>query len=638
MYHSVIVEIDGVFYNTWDDWHLIPSSVPAVAPPPERTSSVTVPGRNGEWDTSHNLTGGPVFDNRTGKWEFYTSNDHGAWYEEYDRVVNLLQGKRVKLALEDDPLHYYEGSLQVYQYKPDKGHSKLTLEYNLKPDRKEYPVTELTLNQTSVKMAVGMSFVLTVMVTPGNTFYRTVNVTVAPRGIIDIGADGRITAIQNGVAAITVKCGAKTAICTVEVGDFATYTITQSLENCSASNTDTVVLEQSSYRSTIAITTEDTEFRSVIIRMGGVNITASAWTAASDGLSGTVNIETVTGNVEIIVTTASVPYYNITYDFVGDVAGALTDGSPLPSRVRKDRLVEMDLCDTDTSKVILKMECSVGGADITETACAWENSTHAHFTFTATGDAVIHVTTGAVPSLNDCPWGLIKALRRDGKAADCFKAGDVKTITIKGTVSGSAVSTTLDAVILGIGHNAAVEGEGLIHFGIGKSGTKLTALGPGWAMNDTAVITGGWAASKMRKTTLGNDGTPNAPLAGSVMAALPDDLRRVLSPVVKYTYNDGAVSATSDYLWLLTEYEVRGTRSYAYSAEVSYQKRYDYFTAGNSMALATDAGAAAFWTMRSPYPTSGTSYVRIYTNTSSVTSASYAKASEAGYQLIGFCV
>ena len=33
MYHSVVIRVDDRFINTYDDWHLIPSSRPVIAPP-----------------------------------------------------------------------------------------------------------------------------------------------------------------------------------------------------------------------------------------------------------------------------------------------------------------------------------------------------------------------------------------------------------------------------------------------------------------------------------------------------------------------------------------------------------------------------------------------------------------------------
>ena len=108
-------------------------------------------------------------------------------------------------------------------------------------------------------------------------------------------------------------------------------------------------------------------------------------------------------------------------------------------------------------------------------------------------------------------------------------------------------------------------------------------------MNTSNTNRGGWDSCHMRKTVLGADSSPSSPKANTLLAALPADLRAVMKSVTKYTDNAGnasntaaAVTATTDYLWLLAEFEIQGTRSYANQYEQNSQAQYDYFKAGNS--------------------------------------------------------
>ena len=115
----------------------------------------------------------------------------------------------------------------------------------------------------------------------------------------------------------------------------------------------------------------------------------------------------------------------------------------------------------------------------------------------------------------------------------------------------------------------------------------------------------------MRKTLLGNSNTPTSPLANSLMAALPSDLRAVMKAVTKYTDNvgnatghtAGNVTSTSDYLFLLSNYEVQGNDGYANSYEKNSQAQYDYFKAGNSKVAYkhSTTGTAVWWWLRSPF-------------------------------------
>ena len=129
-------------------------------------------------------------------------------------------------------------------------------------------------------------------------------------------------------------------------------------------------------------------------------------------------------------------------------------------------------------------------------------------------------------------------------------------------------------------------------------------------MKTSQTNSGGRNASHMRKSVLGNSNTPTSPLANSLMAALPADLRAVMQPVTKYTDNTANgggnvqtyVTATTDYLFLLAEFEVFGTRSYANSYEQNYQVQYDYYKAGNSKVANnhTSTTSAVWWWLRSP--------------------------------------
>lgn len=130
-------------YDSWEDWHLIPSSRPVIAPPQERTSFVTVPGRHGKIDLSWALTDGPVYDNRTGSLEFIV--DHvkwGGWHTAYQTIMAALQGHRSKVILSDDPSYYYEGMVWVDKWTSDERNSTISLKYDLYPFKKRIVFNE----------------------------------------------------------------------------------------------------------------------------------------------------------------------------------------------------------------------------------------------------------------------------------------------------------------------------------------------------------------------------------------------------------------------------------------------------------------------------------------------------------------
>lgn len=128
-YHSITIGEK----NTWDDWHLIPSSRPLVNPPSVNEKFVDIPGMNGQLDLTETLLGYPTYANRTGSWEFYVMNDYWDWATAYSTIMRYLHGKRLRCVLDDDQSYYYEGRFKVNQWKSDKNWSMITIDYTINP-------------------------------------------------------------------------------------------------------------------------------------------------------------------------------------------------------------------------------------------------------------------------------------------------------------------------------------------------------------------------------------------------------------------------------------------------------------------------------------------------------------------------
>ena len=231
------------------------------------------------------------------------------------------------------------------------------------------------------------------------------------------------------------------------------------------------------------------------------------------------------------------------------------------------------------------------------------------------------------PVLDKNEWKVIKKVADADKGANYWAVGDTKRITLNGKVGATTISNLkVDAFIIGFNHNSGKEGSNRIHFLLGKIGGKFVGLvdsyydpsgyattSGAFTMNTSDTNSGGWAKTQMRSTVLGAASDPTNPTANTLLAALPADLRAVMKSVTKYTDNTGggsnsasAVTATTDYLWLLAEFEVFGSRTYANSSEPSSQAQYEYFKAGNSKIAYKHSAAetAAAWRLRSPNYTS----------------------------------
>ena len=305
---------------------------------------------------------------------------------------------------------------------------------------------------------------------------------------------------------------------------------------------------------------------------------------------------------------------------------------------------------TATSSAPTVASVSVSGSVVTVTAKAKGSATitvsvaaGTNHTAPANKTCSVEVTL-PTKVLNDNSWATIREVSSAGLGANYWAVGDVKEIKINGKVGNTTFSNlAVNTFILGFNHNSAREGGNKIHFQIGKIGSAAVALcdskyntnisGTGYfSWNTSNTNSGGWNACYKRKTLYGNDGTPTSPLANSLMAALPSDLRAVMQPVTKYTDNtgnasnsSGNVTTTTDYLFDLSEFEVFGTRSYANQYEQNYQAQYDYYKAGNTKIANnhTAVTTAVWWGLRSPYYDYYYSFVIVWTDGTGTNSYAY---------------
>ena len=283
---------------------------------------------------------------------------------------------------------------------------------------------------------------------------------------------------------------------------------------------------------------------------------------------------------------------------------------------------------------------------------------------TKTSDVVVGISNvNFIPpvdsELNNNSWATIKRVSDAGQGENYWSVGDRKEVTLDGTVGHLTLSNYKAYVfIIGFNHNASVEGTNRIHFLLAKTalagGTDVClcdnkyAPDYGWSfpgadyfiMNKSSTSSGGWKSSHMRTNICG---TSLSNYSGTIIAVIPAALRAVLKSVTKYTDNTGggstaasAVTATTDYFFLLSEYEVFGSISRANSNEASKQAQYAYYSAGNSKIKYKHNGTstAAYWWLRSPFAIISDSFVRVDADGT----VHYSAASNSVGFAPGFCV
>ena len=144
-------------------------------------------------------------------------------------------------------------------------------------------------------------------------------------------------------------------------------------------------------------------------------------------------------------------------------------------------------------------------------------------------------------------------------------------------------------------------------FGKNSGGTQAAFVssynssGTGFCMNTSNTTSGGWNGSYMRGTIM-----------PALKAAFIRDLKAVLGSCTKYTHNTTSdsgnvsssnVTATTESVFLLAEYEVFGSITHANSYEKNKQAQYAYFANGNSKVFYqhSSTDSACYWWLRSPY-------------------------------------
>ena len=264
------------------------------------------------------------------------------------------------------------------------------------------------------------------------------------------------------------------------------------------------------------------------------------------------------------------------------------------------------------------------------------------------------------PVLNNNSWEMIRAAADNNMGESIWAVGDAKQITINATIGTKSYSNYQPWVyILGFNHNAIYEGNNTIHFGCFQFTQTYSANGDialddsnynsqtsttlAFHMNTTNTNSGGWQSSVMRQQVLDSDASSaTSGSSNSFLAALPSDLQAVLKQCTKYTNNVGysstqsAVTATQDWVFLLSEYEVQGSITYANTYEQNYQQQYQYYANGNSKVKyrqsATDS--VAYWWNRSPRASISFNFCIV----NAAGSAGNYSASGSGGLAPGFCV
>lgn len=206
---------------------------------------------------------------------------------------------------------------------------------------------------------------------------------------------------------------------------------------------------------------------------------------------------------------------------------------------------------------------------------------------------LVSVPVGTVPP-SVVPWSsgnldIIKAMLAANEAgkiniADYWTIGDTREVYFANTVVGN--SYALWVITDMNGHTSGGTAyNAIIH-------TK-NCFATSRYMNSSNTNAGGWNACYGRNTVM-------AEIYAGIVANFKSMIKTV-DNVSGVGSQSNTIQHTNDQIWMFTEQEVQGSRTYAGSAEAATCKHFDYFKiASNKVKTGNGGSYPGYWWLRSP--------------------------------------
>lgn len=115
------------------------------SPAEPKLNLIDIPGANGSKDMSEQPAGRITYHDRTVIWTFalYPGDN---WHAKKRQVSNALNGRRMRITLDENPGYYYYGRIAVKEYNRDRTLRQITIEATCAPYMLKQ--TETTINRS----------------------------------------------------------------------------------------------------------------------------------------------------------------------------------------------------------------------------------------------------------------------------------------------------------------------------------------------------------------------------------------------------------------------------------------------------------------------------------------------------------
>ena len=118
--------------HSYKDWNMILVSKDVATPEP-KTNNIEIPGADGVIDLTEALTGDIKYNNRKLTFEFAIRREFGKHLAIQSKISNYLQGKKLKIIIDDDKSFYYIGRCIINKFQSDNTIGKLIIEVDAEP-------------------------------------------------------------------------------------------------------------------------------------------------------------------------------------------------------------------------------------------------------------------------------------------------------------------------------------------------------------------------------------------------------------------------------------------------------------------------------------------------------------------------
>lgn len=129
--------------RTWEDWHIIPTTMPIVARTQPKMNYQSTYAAQGGIDMTDAVLGYPVYERREGSWEFSIINSYvdinGQTVQTLQsdllitKIMEIINGRPLYMVLDDDPDFFYYGRFWIEDVKRSETLTGVVIKYSLNP-------------------------------------------------------------------------------------------------------------------------------------------------------------------------------------------------------------------------------------------------------------------------------------------------------------------------------------------------------------------------------------------------------------------------------------------------------------------------------------------------------------------------